>query len=193
MYPLALLSLMAVAIIIERSISLPRTLADLSPQLVEKVVALCEDGRSVEALAAAQTGNGPVAAVLVTILRRTGAPPLPMSNATSKRSPNRTSIALEHRLPVLDTTTTISPLLGLLGTLFGMIATFRAIATSKNEGANDSILAGVGEALYATATGLSIAVVCFVAYNLFAARSRQSVAQTEQAATRLINVLRASG
>jgi biopolymer transport protein ExbB len=102
-------------------------------------------------------------------------------------------IALEQRLPLLDTATTVSPLLGLLGTLFGMIATFRAIAAAKSEGANDSILAGVGEALYATATGLTIAIVCFIAYNAFSARNRQTVAQTEQAATRLINVLRAAG
>jgi biopolymer transport protein ExbB len=102
-------------------------------------------------------------------------------------------IELEHRLPLLDTGATVSPLLGLLGTLFGMIATFRAIAAAKNEGANDSILAGVGEALYATATGLTIAIICFVAYNAFSARARQVVAQTEQSATRLINVLQAKG
>jgi biopolymer transport protein ExbB len=71
-----------------------------------------------------------------------------------------------------------------------MIGTFQAIAASKSQGATDSILSGVGEALYATATGLTIAVVCFVAYNYFAARSRAVASETEQSATRLINVLR---
>jgi biopolymer transport protein ExbB len=99
-------------------------------------------------------------------------------------------IKLERLLPILDTSTTISPLLGLLGTLFGMITTFQKIAANHNQGANDSILAGVGEALYATATGLSIAVVCFVAYNYFASRARNVTIVTEQSATKLINALK---
>src|SRR5205814_2144651 len=90
---------------------------------------------------------------------------------------------------VLDTTTTISPLLGLLGTIIGMVGTFTAIAAQQNRGNSDAVLAGVGEALYATATGIAIAVICFVAYNYFAARLRTITAETEQAATKLLNVL----
>ena len=96
---------------------------------------------------------------------------------------------LEDKLPILDTTTTISPLIGLLGTLTGMISTFQAISASKNQGANDVILGGVGEALYATATGLTIAVICFIAYNYFASRQRTIISETELAVTKLLNVL----
>lgn len=96
---------------------------------------------------------------------------------------------LEEKLPILDTTTTISPLLGLLGTLLGMIATFQAIAASHNAAENNTILAGVGQALYATATGLSIAVICFVAYNYFSSRQRNIIGETELAMTKLLNVL----
>jgi biopolymer transport protein ExbB len=98
-------------------------------------------------------------------------------------------IRLERFLPVLDTTTTVSPLLGLLGTIVGMIGAFNAIAVQTHHGNNDAVLAGVGEALYATATGLIIAVVCFAAYNYFASRLRNITAETEQASTKLINVL----
>jgi biopolymer transport protein ExbB len=191
MYPLALLSLAAVAVIIERWLAF-RTLADLAPDLVEDVVQLCTAGDAEEALALAKNRKGPVAAVLAEVLtHREKAVDDVERHVQEVGEPY--FIELEHRLPLLDTATTISPLLGLLGTLFGMIATFRAIAAAKSEGANDSILAGVGEALYATATGLTIAVVCFIAYNFFSAKTRQTVAQTEQAATRLINVLRQSG
>jgi biopolymer transport protein ExbB len=96
-------------------------------------------------------------------------------------------VKLEKYLPLLETTTTISPLLGLLGTLFGMIGTFQAIAAQKGQGNNDAILAGVGEALYATACGLTLAVICFVAYNAFSARQRTIINETEIAATRVIN------
>lgn len=96
---------------------------------------------------------------------------------------------LEDKLPILDTTTTISPLIGLLGTLTGMIATFQAISASKNQGENNIILGGVGEALYATATGLTIAVICFIAYNYFASRQRSIISETELAVTKMLNVL----
>jgi biopolymer transport protein ExbB len=89
----------------------------------------------------------------------------------------------------LDTTTTISPLLGLLGTIVGMIGTFNAISAQQSRGHSDAVLAGVGEALYATASGILIAVVCFMAYNYFTSRLRTITAETEQAATKLINVL----
>ena len=191
MYPLALLSLAAVAVIIERFVRY-RTLANTSPELVEDVIRLSTTGDVDRALSVAREGKGPVATVLAEILANRS-----MGVEDIERHVQEVGepyfIELEHRLPLLDTGATVSPLLGLLGTLFGMIATFRAIAAAKNEGANDSILAGVGEALYATATGLTIAIICFVAYNAFSARARQVVAQTEQSATRLINVLQASG
>ena len=92
-------------------------------------------------------------------------------------------------MPLLDTATTISPLLGLLGTITGMIGTFNAIAAAHGQGNTDAILAGVGEALYATATGLMIAVICFIAYNYFTARLHVIVSETEQGATKLMNML----
>ena len=59
----------------------------------------------------------------------------------------------------------------------------------RSSGNSDAVLAGVGEALYATASGILIAVVCFMAYNYFSARLRTITAETEQAATKLMNVL----
>jgi biopolymer transport protein ExbB len=70
-----------------------------------------------------------------------------------------------------------------------MVGTFNAIAGQANRSNSDAVLGGVGEALYATATGISIAVICFVAYNYFSARLRTITAETEQATTKLLNVL----
>src|SRR5205807_5920579 len=98
-------------------------------------------------------------------------------------------IRLERLLPIVDTTTTVSPLLGRLGTIVGMIGTFNAIAAQTHRGNSDAVLSGVGEALYATATGLIIAVICFIAYNYFSARLRTITSTTEQAVTTLINEL----
>src|SRR6185369_13911446 len=99
-------------------------------------------------------------------------------------------IQLERYLPALDTFTTLSPLLGLLGTILGMVRVFQQFTAAANdEGAKQKILAGVGEALYATAFGIFIAICCFAVYNYFAARERAISIATQQAATRLIAVL----
>jgi biopolymer transport protein ExbB len=72
--------------------------------------------------------------------------------------------ALTARLWLLDTVVTAAPLLGLLGTILGIISTFVTLATS---GVSDSerVAAGIGTALYATALGIGIAVAALVALN----------------------------
>jgi biopolymer transport protein ExbB len=167
MYPLLLLSLMAIAVIIERLIAFNQY-GFIPSGLLPSVIALVKSGELGEALNLCESSKGPLAACLVG---------------------QDYFIRLEKFLPILDTTTTISPLLGLLGTIVGMIGAFNAIASLQQHGNNDAVLSGVGEALYATATGLIIAVVCFAAYNYFSARLRAIIAETQQGATKLINTL----
>jgi len=188
MYPLLILSFSAIAVIVERLLAY-RTIAFEAPGLLKEVVDLCKKNEFDQATKRAESQPGPVASCLATILRHRGLDVEDVERNVQEVG-EQYFIELERRLPVLDTTTTISPLLGLLGTLFGMISTFRQIGASKSQGATDSILSGVGEALYATATGLTIAVVCFIAYNYFASRSRAVSSETEQSATKLINTLR---
>lgn len=191
MIPLLLLSFVAVAIIVERWLTYQEA-AFTAPGLLDRVLRLCDGRRYEEAIGICEMKEGPVAASLAAIVRWRA-----MGAANVERKVQEVGegyfIRLEKRLPVLDTTTTVSPLLGLLGTLFGMIGTFQSIAASKSQASNDAVLAGVGEALYATATGLSVAVLCFVAYNFFSARQRAAVSETEQSATKLINALIAQG
>lgn len=73
---------------------------------------------------------------------------------------------LQHHLWMLDTAVTAAPLLGLLGTLFGIIETFSALAQS---GISDpaSVAAGIGTALFATALGIAIALYGLIFFNLF--------------------------
>lgn len=191
MWPLLVLSIMAVAVIVERVI-VYRSIGVMPGDLLSRVLGLVQDGRFDEARQELGEVGGVYAQCLRTVLDNRRLAPSYIERAVQETGEEQ-FVRLERYLPVLDTTTTISPLLGLLGTLVGMIGTFQAIAAAKNAGANDQILSGVGEALYATATGLSIAVVCFVAYNYFAARRQTIVGETEFAATKLLNVLIAQG
>jgi biopolymer transport protein ExbB len=76
---------------------------------------------------------------------------------------------LKHRLWMLDTVVTAAPLMGLLGTIFGIVDTFLTISKSGiSEPA--AISAGIGTALYATAVGISIALTGLVAFNFLTDR-----------------------
>lgn len=82
------------------------------------------------------------------------------------------TLNLENRLFVLATIATIAPLLGLLGTVLGMIKTFHTVSFSG--ATNPSMLAGgISEALYNTAGGLSVTVPCIVAYNFYCHRAER--------------------
>ena len=187
MYPLLLLSLAAVVVIAERFLAF-RQFGRIAPGLLTETLALCRQGQYEEALRACAAQSGPLAACLAVVLQHRAQPAREIERRVEETGQDY-FIKLEFLLPVLDTTTTIAPLLGLLGTIVGMIGAFNAIAAQQHHGNNDFVLAGVGEALYATATGLIVAVLCFAAYNYFAARLRTITAQTEQATTKLINVL----
>jgi len=100
--------------------------------------------------------------------------------------------SLGRWLWILETTVTAAPLLGLLGTIIGMIRAFKLFGA---EGLLDprGVTGGVAEALIATAVGLLIALVALFAYNYFSHRQAQVMDELEQLGTRLIDHLRLNG
>ena len=187
MWPLLVLSLIAFYTIVDRVITY-RSIRGKANGLLDLVLEPIQNGDITGAAQALEKKAGVMADCLRVALEYRHLP-VPQVERIIQEVGEEQFNQLEEKLPILDTTTTISPLLGLLGTLVGMIATFQAISASHNSADNNAILAGVGEALYATATGLSIAVICFIAYNYFSARQRAIVGETELATTKLINVL----
>ena len=91
---------------------------------------------------------------------------------------------LEKRIDVIDTVITAAPLMGLLGTITGMMASFKVLS-EKGVNEPNAITGGVAEALIATATGLVIALVCLVAFNYLSARVKLFIYDLESAASRL--------
>ena len=187
MYPLLALSLLAGVVIVERLLAF-RQLGNTSPGLLQSTIVLCQDGQFEQALQQCRAHSGPVAAGLATIIENRQRP-ISFVERRVEETGQKYFARLERMLPILDTTTTISPLLGLLGTIVGMIAAFNSISAQAGKGNNDAVLGGVAEALYATATGIVIAVVCFIAFNFFDARLRSISSETEMASTELLNAL----
>ena len=190
MWPLLALSLVCGGVIIERILAF-REIGNTAPGLLSRVLALCSENRFDEAEKACTLTSGPVAACLGEVLKRR-AQKAEIIERWVEQTGQEYFVRLERGLAILDTTTTISPLLGLLGTILGMIGAFNAISAQTQNGNADGVLQGVGEALYATAAGIVIAVVCFVAYNAFATRLRNVQAETEMAVTKLMNALHES-
>lgn len=188
MWPLLLISILAVAFAVERLIAyyyFGRT----APGLAEEVIGLLKQGKTADAMRRAEETPGPVATSIVSVLRNRNleTPDIKREVAVSTED---YFVRLERFLPALDTFTTLSPLLGLLGTILGMVRVFQQFTAAANdESAKQRILAGVGESLYATAFGLIIAIFCFAVYNYFASRQRSIGIETQQAATKLIATL----
>ena len=91
---------------------------------------------------------------------------------------------MKRRLPVLDTIITLAPLLGLLGTIIGMIGSFQVMNLGV-AGQPHAITGGVAEALIATAAGITVAAGSLIPYNYFLTRVERETETIEYYATRL--------
>lgn len=97
---------------------------------------------------------------------------------------------LERRLSILGIVAYISPMAGLLGTVLGMIKSFKAIAL---QGAGDPnvVANGISEALLTTAAGLFIAIPAIIAYQTFSRKADKIMLEIEKTSTALINIKKA--
>lgn len=95
---------------------------------------------------------------------------------------------LERFLDVLGTIASISPLLGLLGTVVGMISVFATI-TTKGVGDPGALAGGISQAMVTTAAGLSVAIVSLVFYRYFRRRIDTIVVEMEREAIKMVDVL----
>ncbi len=153
----------------------------------------------------ARTGGGPPARIMERAMRFM-AETTPAMRETSERSARYSSAQVEALQLVLDAETTserdrlgkwvtalatigsVSPLIGLLGTVLGVIDAFVGIA-SKGSGNIGAVAPGVAEALIATAAALSVAIPAVFAYNIFAARLNKVEGQLESIGSELIALM----
>lgn len=96
--------------------------------------------------------------------------------------------AMKRFLPALDTIVTLAPLLGLLGTIVGMIQSFDIISLT-GLGQPHAVTGGVAEALIATAAGLIVAILTLIPYNILSAKAEKATEDMERYATRFEVVL----
>ena len=91
---------------------------------------------------------------------------------------------LERRVPFLATTASITPFIGLFGTVWGIMSSFQSIAASKNTSLA-VVAPGIAEALFATAIGLFAAIPAVIGYNRFSHRVNRYEARLQRFADKL--------
>lgn len=186
MWPILLASVIAMAIVVERFWSLQRK--RVAPDnLVAQVWQWLRSGKLDEQRLGALRAGSPLGQVLAAGL----------VNRRHERYVIRESIEeagrlvvfeLERYLNTLGTIAAVSPLLGLLGTVFGMIQMFGAL---KDAGAGDpaELAGGIGQALITTAAGLMVAIPALYFYRYFRGRVEALVITMEQESIKLVEVL----
>jgi len=185
MVPLLGCSVIALAVVIERFMFWKRI---GSQEAAESLLRSVEQRDFAKAMKTGEAARSPVARVLVAgLAHRNPSPGKAMEVAAQAQIST-----LKKRLAILDTIVTLAPLLGLLGTVIGMIGSFD-IMSASGIGQPHAVTGGVAEALIATATGLLIAILTLVPYNYFSNRAERETEQIEYYASRLELLLGETG
>lgn len=178
MYPLLLCSLVALTFVIERCILHIRKGASRDRDGLLDVLDMIRRGERPEARVRAEGSGDPLLRAVGESLgedRRGGRGILEMAYAEEERRLNR-------YMAVLDTIITLAPLLGILGTVLGIIDSFDLLGA---RGAKDpmAVTGGIARALITTAAGLTIAILTLIPYNLLRARTDGDLNEIEEVAT----------
>jgi len=187
MYLILLGSIIGLAVFLERLFHLHRARID-TDKLMEELRSLIRSGNLPEAMELCRRTPGPVAHILSVGLARHNRNRVEIREAIEDAGVYEVP-RLEKNLVVLATVAHISPLLGLLGTVLGMIRAFMTIEEMEGLVDPSNLAGGIWEALLTTAFGLLVAIMAYVAYNYLVARVGKMVLDMETSATEVVNLL----
>jgi len=195
-YPLLLCSILMITYIIERAYTLIKARSKVgTEQFMTQITESLRNDNIMEAVSTCEEAGGPLANVLKAGLLKYSQAMIEERDVTKEEIQEAIQEAglleipqLERNLPVIGTLAVISPLLGLLGTVTGMIRAFTTIAL-EGTGDPQQLAGGISEALLTTAGGLTIAIPCLIAYNYFESRVNNYVLEIEQVSTEMVNSL----
>ncbi len=179
MWPILICSIIALTVVIERGVWWFRQKTLRQSSKLEKAFGNVENGDLKEASELARTSQDPRLRTLWHGLNH---------HHTTMQSALQVASGLEIQrasrfLGIMDTIITLAPLLGLLGTVTGIMGAFNAVGQNGLD--PDSVSAGIGEALIATACGLSIAMGTLIPYNYFTAKVERLKFELETVSTNL--------
>lgn len=186
MIPLGACSVLALWVGIDRALHLRRDKV-VRPEIVHVIETLSGPGDVPLARSICQKNPGPFSTIVMTALDHRDRPRVEIREIVEDQG--RQEVArLERGLGLLETIAGIAPLLGLLGTVLGMIEVFEVVSR-QGAGQAQGLSSGIAEALITTATGLAIGIPSLVAYNYLTGKAEGLVLDIEGHANRLIQKL----
>lgn len=187
MWIILLCSVVAIGVFFERLLYLHRVSIRIGELLGGLALLLQRDNLS-EALQECSVTPGPVARVLQAALQRPNADRTELKEITTDAGllelPN-----LERNLSILSMLSYITPLIGLLGTVLGLLDAFLAISAHGGYATSAEIAKGVFESLLTTAAGLAVAIPAFLAYSYLSSRVNDLIHDIERAGIEVIQLL----
>ncbi len=187
MIPIILCSLVALAVVAERLIALRRSRL-VPPAFVPGLKAVLRDpvrdrGAAVEYC---RNDPSPIAAVLTVAIKRLGEP-IDLLERHVAEAGERQVQRLRIRLRLLAVIASVAPLLGLLGTITGMIKAFQTVATSAEAlGKTEMLAEGIYEAMITTAAGLIVAIPVLLFHNWISATIERRITEIDQIASEFV-------
>lgn len=180
MYPLLACSILVLTVIIERSLFWITVDMRRDRFLIDEVIELCRIGDWESVRIKTKGSKDFIIKILVTgILHREFSMTKAMESAAAEEIRR-----LRRYMAVLDTMITVAPLLGIFGTVIGIIMSFEALGSAGIEHPQ-AVTSGIAQALITTATGLGIAILSVFPYNFFNLRIEKAVLNIEKYATSL--------
>ena len=192
MWLLAVLSILGLGTILERTAYFMKNEQGITKEFKEEIVSLVRAGKEKEAMELCDKTNNSVSRTVKSILLAyQNEDDLYESKEKLMKEKALEQIEnLERRLSILGIVAYISPMAGLLGTVLGMIKSFKAIALQV-AGDPNVVANGISEALLTTAAGLLIAIPAIIAYNTFNRKADKVMLEIEKTSTALINIKKA--
>ncbi|WP_245803883.1 MotA/TolQ/ExbB proton channel family protein [Geothermobacter hydrogeniphilus] len=155
--------------------------------LFRDVIDLVQKKKIDEALVVCQRTPSPLSRVVLAALRQSGRPREHIKTIASEVA-SREGVALESYLGLLSTIATISPLLGLLGTVLGMIQAFNVIATA-GVSTPATLGGGISQALITTAAGMAVAIPVILAHRFLTGQMNRLVVEMQEFILRIVDLL----
>lgn len=191
MIPLGICSVISIAIMLERLVYF-WSIRGNSQDLLADVRLMISQGKVLDAISLAKKTRTPMGSLIATGLTAYGRSVDDLRDRVQSAGIVEVS-KLERNLSILETMATISPLLGLLGTVIGIIRNFNILAMTQGLASTGALSGGIAEALIATASGLCVAIPSMLAHSYFSSRVDRQLTEMNKNSIELLDLLSARG
>lgn len=187
MVPIALLSVVAIYIFVERYFAIKKASQE-DLHFMNRIKEFIHEGKIDSAKRLAQGTETPVSRMIEAGIRRIGRPMTDV-NAAIENVGKLEIYKLERGLPTLATAAGAAPMLGFLGTVIGMITAFFAMANAGSNIDVSLLSSGIYQAMVTTAAGLFVGIIAYFCYNILVARVEKVVFMLEARSSEFMDLL----